>query len=201
MSSPAAAPRPRPRRQLLLLYAPADEAFARGYLTPALGLRQDDSEAGLAISSAELARRPVQELARLLAESRVVLPVVSPAFLVDPWLQLSDDHAAHQALAGGARVVPLLLADCEVPLHLRATVALDFRRRDDWDDELARLRTHLDQPELPAQPLGCPYPGMRPFRAAEAAFFHGREDDLGELLERLRGGRQAPQHTGSQSRC
>ncbi|TMQ09207.1 MAG: CHAT domain-containing protein [Deltaproteobacteria bacterium] len=36
----------------------------------------------------------------------------------------------------------------------------------------------------------CPYPGMRPFAAADAGSFHGREAEIAELIGRLRAGQR-----------
>lgn len=189
---------------MLILYAPADEAFARGYLAAALGLplppSSDGGEApgaprgnaaGLALSSRELAARPVSELGALVTTSRVIVPILTPAFLADPWLQLSDELASHVTVGDGdttAGVVPLLLAACEAPLHLRANVTLDFRKPADWEDELARLRGYLAQPATPTPEVPCPYPGMRPFRADDAAYFHGRDEEIAEVLARFAAG-------------
>lgn len=201
-----AAPPPRFARKVLVLYAPADEAFARGYLAAALGLplepepadgndacaaAAEDNAIGLALSSRELSERPVSELGRLVATSQLVLPVLTPSFLADPWLQLSDQLASHLAVDDGdatAGVVPILLADCEAPLHLRAHVTLDFRQPGDWDDELARLRAHLERPAAAAVELPCPYPGMRPFRADDAVYFHGRDEEIEAVAGRLADG-------------
>lgn len=177
-----------------MLYAPADEAFVRGYLAPALGLPPeagDECAEGMALGSRELAARPVRELARLVGESRYVVPVLSPAALADPWVQLSDELASHGAAGDGdlqRGVIPLLLADCELPLHLRAGVALDFRQREDWDDETARLRRQLDRPAVTPPEVPCPYPGMRPFQGNDAPYFHGREAEVEEVLRRLAAG-------------
>jgi hypothetical protein len=38
------------------------------------------------------------------------------------------------------------------------------------------------------QELRCPYPGMRPYTDKDAASFHGRDREIGELLGRLRAG-------------
>ncbi|MEZ4364272.1 MAG: AAA family ATPase [Kofleriaceae bacterium] len=183
---PAAAPR---RRKLLVMYAAADEPFARGYLAPALGLTDgDDRAAGLALSAAELARRPMLEVEALLAETETIVPVLSPAYLADPWLLLSESVASHIAVDGESSVVPLVLRACELPVHLQACVSLDFRDAAAWDEELERLQRHLAQPPAPPQVLACPYPGMRPYQASDAPYFFGREREIAELLERLRDG-------------
>lgn len=183
-------------RHLLILHGADDEAFVRGYLAPALGLPPDagdDCQAGMALSSRELAARPVRELARLVGESRYIVPVLSPAALADPWVQLTDELASHGAASDGdlqRGVIPLLLADCELPLHLRASVALDLRKRRDWDDETARLLHQLARPALPPPEVPCPYPGMRPFQGGDAAFFHGRDAEIAEVVSRLAAGQR-----------
>jgi hypothetical protein len=53
--------------------------------------------------------------------------------------------------------------------------------------EATRLILAAAAPVL-RQELPCPYPGMQPYTADDAASFHGRDNEIGELLGRLRAG-------------
>jgi len=64
-------------------------------------------------------------------------------------------------------------------------VPLDFRDPARWEEESQRLCACLEQPVQQPADLPCPYPGMRPYSADTAAYFHGRETEVDELLKRL----------------
>lgn len=137
----------------------------------------------------------VQELATG-ALSPVTLVVASPHFLECPWSQFASDLAEHQRVAPGPHrttLVPALLVDCDLPLPQRARVPLDFRDgdREHWEAEVGRLRQLLTataplESRAPAASGPCPYPGMRPFLASEAASFYGRDEEIAKLQGRLR---------------
>jgi WD40 repeat protein len=185
---PDSAPSPsssQPSAALCVIHADADQPFVRGYLLPALGLPEDQVRVTRARS---LGQTAICDLERDLAACRVTVVVLTPAFLADPWAQYAELLASHAALGGERGVVPLLLQRCDAPLHLSASVELDFRRAEEWDDEAGRLRELLAQP-APSEPaLPCPYPGMRPFQQRDAASFHGRDREIAALTEQLTGG-------------
>ncbi|MEU4244909.1 helix-turn-helix domain-containing protein [Actinoplanes sp. NPDC026619] len=54
-----------------------------------------------------------------------------------------------------------------------------------WQDALNRVRASTDGRQSRRGPDGAPYPGLRPFEAADAALFFGREAFLAAVLERL----------------
>ncbi len=169
---------------LFVSYAPADRPWVDGYLLPALSLpaekviTKDDFRPGMPV---------VEEFERAVASSRHTLLVLTPAYLADEWSRFADQLAcAVAAMGAGDRLVPLLLQRCRPPLHIDARVALDLTDSSRWEPECARLRELLDRPAPPAQKIPCPYPGMVPFRPEDASFFYGREDEIGELLRRLR---------------
>lgn len=170
---------------VLILHAAADEAFVRGYLAPALGLPGDSPRLR---SAGQLARLPLPELERELEDAYPVIAVLTPAFLADPWLRQAEALAGTAAIAGRATLVALVLRECALPLHLAARVSLDFRDPGHWDEELRQLTAFLARPAQAPAPLPCPYPGARPFGAGDAAYFHGREDEIAEVLARLDGG-------------
>ncbi len=169
---------------ILVIHAPPDEAFARGYLAPALGV----GVTGGVRSADELARLPVAEVEQLIARSRAVIAVVTPALFADPWARNLEQLASHAELRGQARLIPVLLEDTALPLHLDMDTPLDLRSAGSWEAGVKRLREQLERPAVPAPRPPCPYPGMRPFRDDEAARFHGRDAEIDEVLERLAAG-------------
>ena len=63
---------------------------------------------------------------------------------------------------------------------------LDCIDKDNWEAVAARLRDILNQSEPKPECIPCPYPGMVPFRAEDARFFYGREDEIKQMLQHLR---------------
>jgi WD40 repeat protein len=155
-----------------------------GYLLPALGLpvdrvwTKDEFRPGTAV---------VEEFERAVRQSRFTVVVLTPAYLADEWSVFGEQLASHAAVADGRnRLVPVLLAPCQIPLHVEFRVRLDYTDAVRWDEETARLRELLEQPEPPPEELACPYPGMVPFDAGRARFFHGRDAEVADLMRRLR---------------
>ncbi len=171
---------------LFVLHAPAESAFVRGYLLPKLGL----SPERVLVSSDLTPGAPfVGAIERGVARSRLIVAVFSSSFVADRWAAFGELLASH-AGAADARLVPLRLDDCEPPLRLDCRVALDFRDRDParWGAEAARLRALLERPAPADEAPACPYPGLRPFSAGNAAYFYGRDRDVDDLVSRLREG-------------
>jgi WD40 repeat protein len=212
MSDP---PAPRP---ILVLHAPSDEAFARGYLAPALGGLGGDGggdggsgdggaggggdggggddggggagdAGGVRVMSApELAALSISELERLIRGSRATISVLTPAFFADPWAQLGEVLAREAAMRGGPDVIPLVLEKLELPAAWRALVRLELWRKKDWGRGMEQLRRQLARAVVPVPRPPCPYPGMRPFRDDESACFHGRAAEIAEVLGRIEAG-------------
>jgi hypothetical protein len=65
-------------------------------------------------------------------------------------------------------------------VDVKLTVVADSRRRARRVQAATSPASRVDTP--------CPYPGMRPFTAHDAAHFHGRDHDVNELIGRLRAG-------------
>jgi hypothetical protein len=178
--------------RVFVVHAPQDAWFVEGFLLEALRLPEGEVlvsgklEPGVGIAN-EIERG---------ALSPMTVVVVSPAFLASPWAQFAHQLAMHQSVEaandGSATLVPAVLADCELPLLSRFRVPLDFRDhdREHWKAEAARLRKKLAVQAPPAPPLPCPYPGIRPFTTEEAARFHGRNNEVMDLLGRLRDGQR-----------
>ena len=156
-----------------------------GYLLPALGLpaekviTKDTFAPGMPI---------VEEFERAVGHSRYTVLVLTPAYLADEWSLFADQLASVAATSGARdRLVPLVLQPCQPPLHIDARVALDLTEGSRWEQEIARLRALLDRPEPEGdREITCPYPGMVPFRPEDAPRFYGREDEIADLLQRLR---------------
>jgi hypothetical protein len=136
---------------LFVVHAAADADFVREYLLPALDLPWLRVLLSDALTPGALV---VSELDRGVSRSRFTVVVLSPAYLEDRWAVLGEQLASYLS-AGGVRVIPLRLADCKLPLHLEARVALDFTDRASWESEAARLRALL-------QTTGAP-PGIAGF--------------------------------------
>ncbi|HEX2690818.1 MAG TPA: TIR domain-containing protein, partial [Kofleriaceae bacterium] len=170
--------------ELFIVHAEADGPFIHGHLLPALGI---PAERVLLSSALQIGAPIVREIERGVETSRLTIAVLTPAYMTERWTVFGEELAGH-ARGGGGNLVPLLLADCEVPLRLDFLVALDFRDPDRWADEAERLRDRLARPAPVPAELPCPYPGMRPYTAEHAASFHGRDAQIDEIIERLRAG-------------
>lgn len=130
---------------LFVVHAAADADFVRGYLLPALDLSSSRVLLSDALTPGALV---VSELDRGVSRSRFTVLVLSPASLEDRWAVLGEQLASYLS-AGGVHVIPLRLADCQLPLHLEARVALDFTDRASWESEAARLRALLQTAGAP----------------------------------------------------
>lgn len=187
----------RRNQPLLVLFAEEDEAFARGYLAPALGALGDGQPAARLLGGAELRNRSVTALEAELAAHSSVLLVLTPAFFADPWARVGEQLASFGAVAGDHRVIPLRLAPCELPLRLDATAGLELapeegesedERWQRWEAAVQRLRETLALAAPRQAELPCPYPGLRPYGATEAAFYFGRAAEIDELVQELGAG-------------
>ena len=95
-----------------MVHAERDHAWVHGYLLPELGLPE-----GAVITPADLTlgASRVAEIERAVEGARVVVLVLSPAFLGDTWSELGELLASHaRVLAGDGRLVPLLLERCQL---------------------------------------------------------------------------------------
>jgi WD40 repeat protein len=158
-------------RAVLVLHVTADEPFVRGYLVPALGPTP-------VVEARDVATLALAELEQALGASRITIAVITPAFLGDPRSRFSELVASDAAIERALAIIPLVLEDCALPLHMKAQVRLDFRSEPGWDREAQRLRDFLARPAPVAPELPCPYPGMRAFGADDARYFHGRDAEI-----------------------
>jgi WD40 repeat protein len=176
-------------RPLLVLYAPADEAFVRGYFLAALGPPSDD-EGNQLIDARDLATIEIAELEHALLATSVTIAVVSRAFLANPWSRLSELLVSSVAVERDLEMIPLVLESCPLPLHIRERVSLDFRFRAEWEDQARRVREHLARPAPVEASLPCPYPEMRPFEAKDAKYFRGRDAEIAAIVALVEAGKR-----------
>lgn len=170
--------------ELFISYADLDQAWIEGFLIPALGLPR----AQIITKSSFIPGRPMlSEFERAIQNSHYVLIVFSPAYLADNWAILGEQLSSFASVTSQAdRLIPLVLRPCELPLRVEFRVRLDCTVDENWLAELARLREILERPVPQAEVIPCPYPGLLPFAANDAGHFFGREDEVAELVTRLR---------------
>jgi hypothetical protein len=143
---------------VFVIYAEADAAFAKGYLLEALGV---PSERVLLSNELAPGASLISEIARGVTSSALTIVVLSQAYLRDRWAVFGDQLAGY-ASGVDARLVPVLLEDCQVPLHLDFRVALDFRKREHWAEETERLRRALGSvPRTPSTTATSGWQGRR----------------------------------------
>jgi tetratricopeptide (TPR) repeat protein len=129
-----------------------------------------------------------QELERLIGTVEVAAVFFGPDGL-GPWQDLEAEALVGQLVDRGCRVIPVILRECRetprLPLFLRSFGAVDFR--DQKSNPLLRLiagingrRIETEEPK-PVLPLNN-------LPSSIGDLFHGREDLLAELDERLAAG-------------
>jgi hypothetical protein len=170
---------------LFVSYADADRAWVEGYLLDALteaGVRCH-SEAAFALGVPRLL-----EFERAVQDSQRTLLVLSPAYLAEGFGQFTDLLAQSYGLETATwPVIPLVWQAVELPPRLAMLQALDATDAGDWPEVVERLCAELQRPVPgPAPRPTCPYPGMVPFGEADSDRFFGRDEEVQELLERLR---------------
>jgi hypothetical protein len=130
------------RYDIFVVCADSDADTVKRQLLPALGLPR---ERVLVSNELPPGQSIVEALARGVSDSRFTVVILTAAYLRDRWASFGDQLAGHVWGTEGG-LIPILLEDCAVPLHLDFRVALDLRAPERWDSELERLRVALDQP-------------------------------------------------------
>ncbi|PSB28717.1 TIR domain-containing protein [Stenomitos frigidus] len=170
---------------LFISYADADRPWVEGYLLDAL------TQAGvryLSETAFRLGAPRVQEFQRAVQQSQHTLLVVSPAYLADSSKRFVD--LLGQAYGDETQtwpVIPLVLQPVQLEPRLAMLVQLKAVTDEEKTAAIARLCADLKltvPTPLPKPP--CPYPGMEPFTEAMSDRFFGREQEIEELLGRLR---------------
>jgi hypothetical protein len=171
---------------LFISYVEADEAWVKGYLLDAL---TDAGVKSLSEAAFRLGVPRIQEFQRAIEQSRRTLLVISPAYVADDFNQFVE--LLGQSYGQDTQtwpVIPLVLEPTPLPPRLAMLVGLDATTPEDQDVAVARLCADLERSRasssIPKPP--CPYPGMMPFREADQERFFGREQEIDELVERLR---------------
>lgn len=152
---------------LFVIHAKEDEWFVNDHLLPSLGVPRQHV---LLSSRLPLGEVKLRELGRG-ATSLITVAVLSPAFARTPLARFAGDLAAMHSVETdnrGGVLVPALLEDCEVDLHLQRLVPLDFRGGSHWPRELARLRERIEERLAERQRLAA-QEGTRPSAPVQLA--------------------------------
>ncbi|HEU5100987.1 MAG TPA: TIR domain-containing protein [Roseiflexaceae bacterium] len=170
---------------LFISYAEADRAWVNNFLADAL------EEAGVKIHSEDafaLGVPRLVEFERAIKQSTRTLLILSPAYLADTFGQFVDVLVNSYGMETATwPVIPLTLQEVDLPPRLSQLVRLDASTPESQQRALEKLCAEMKRPVPGPAPLpACPYPGMVPFDEADSARFFGREQEVQELVERLR---------------
>ncbi len=170
---------------LFIAHAADDRAWVDGYLLQTL------RQAGVRCfteSLFTLGAPRVLEFERAVKQSQRTLLILSPAYLSDDFTAFLDVLAQSYGLELATwPIVPLILRQVTLPPRLAMLTALDATDPDEWETAIARLSDSLEVALAGPPPLPpCPYQGMVPFAEADARRFFGRDDEIQDVLDRLR---------------
>ncbi|MEL7499516.1 MAG: toll/interleukin-1 receptor domain-containing protein [Planctomycetota bacterium] len=171
--------------RLFISHTDSDSGWVERELLPAL------AEAGLECHHEalfSLGKPRLLEFEEAIRQSDRILLICSPAYFSDESLQIVDLLAArHGEEVKSWPVVPIIRHAFELPLRLRILESLDATDEASWPDALTRLCNEfkVDTPPEPKK-RRCPYPGMKPFERDSEFPFYGRQEEVGEIIERLR---------------
>ena len=171
---------------LFIFYAEADRDWVNGYLLDAL----EKAEIRCTCESDFTLGVPgISELERVIRQSRYTLLVISQAYLADDLTRFTDILAqSYGEQVGTWPVIPLTLQEgLQLPPRLKMLGGLQASSSEEWEASLERLCHQLTRPvPSPSPKPTCPYPGMIPFGENDERRFFGRDNEIEELLERLR---------------
>jgi len=174
-----------PQYDLFISYAQADHEWVEGYLQDALTQADVNFHSERAFA---LGVPRIKEFENAIQQSRRTLLVISPAYLADGFNLFVDLLGQSYGLDSQTwPVIPLVLQSVQLPPRLSALVKLDATNPDQWEAAIARLCADLQHavPAVSPKP-SCPYPGMVPFSEADGDRFFGRDQEIEELLGKLR---------------
>jgi hypothetical protein len=167
-------------------YADADAEWVEGYLLDALEI------AGVRYHSEEAFRLGVPrvlEFERAIENSKRTLLVITPSYLGENFTQFVDALVQNYGMETATwPVIPLILHPAQLPPRLAMLgKPLDATDSGQWEAVIERLCADLKlPPPAPPPKPACPYPGMAPFGEADSQRFYGRDQEIEELLQRLR---------------
>jgi hypothetical protein len=170
---------------LFISYAEADRAWVEGYLLDALTQAEVKY---LSEAAFRLGVPRIQEFQRAIQQSRRTLLVISPAYVADDFSQFVE--LLGQSYGQDTQtwpVIPLVLEPTPLPPRLAMLVGLNATTPEEQEIAVVRLCADLQHSiasSITKPP--CPYPGMVPFSEADQDRFFGRDQEIDELVERLR---------------
>ena len=172
--------------ELFISYAEADKAWVEGYLLDAL----EKAEINFTCESAFVLGVPrISEFERAIRQSQATLLVISEAYLADGLTGFTDILAqSYGEQVGTWPVIPLTLqTGLQLSPRLKMLTGLKASNSEERKVAIKRLcdRFKRSLPSVTTKPT-CPYPGMIPFRENDSERFFGRDDEIEELLEKLR---------------
>lgn len=176
---------PSPELDLFVLHAEPDAGFVRTHLLYALGLEERSPRVMLP-SKYELGVDRLRNVERAVRGSRFTLLVLSHAARGDRWTEIGGLLAQTLGTTGRHRLIPLVLDDVPVDLHIEYLEKLDFRDGSQWDAQTARLRALLERPVPPGERIRCPYPGLAAFHQGDGKRFVGRDAEIARVVREIR---------------
>lgn len=133
---------PADRYDLFISYAPQDAAWTAEHLVAplkAIGLRvQTDADFPLGAYA-------ITEVERAIANSTYILLILSPEWLNNRFAAYQGVLSTSAAVEGAARVVPITLRACELPIGFAARIRLDMTQPDQHPAALKRLLEAMPQ--------------------------------------------------------
>ena len=174
-----------PIYDVFVSYAEADRAWVKGYLLEAL------EQAGVRCmyeSAFSLGVPRLLEFERAIKQSKRTLLVISANYLADGLNEFVT--AMGQSYGQDMNtwpVIPLIRQSVPLPPRLEMLVGLKATNEKEQESAIAQLCADLKRSTpASAPPPDCPYPGMKPFGLGDRERFFGRNQEIEELLERLR---------------
>lgn len=119
-------------------HVPADRAWVKKKLVPAL--RASELNVCLDDSCFRLGRPIMMEMERAVLESRYTLAVFSPDYNDSGFTELENIMAQHLGLeTQKVRFIGLIYRECKTELRFRASLMLDMREKDEFDENVKRI--------------------------------------------------------------